>query len=305
MSSPPSRSMVLGALMLSLLASGCAAGVGPPTNSSRLVVVAVENTWGSIAAQLGGGRVAVTSIVSDPNADPHEYESTPADARLMASANYVIINGAGYDSWADQLLAAQPEPARKVLDVADLVGKRPGDNPHFWYNPAFVDTVVTRITADYASLQPAGAAYFAAQASAFQQLLAPYRQRLADIQRRFGGVPVAATESIFQYMAEYLHLDLVTPAAFMDAVSEGNDPSAASLVTFTRQIATRAFRLMVVNVQTVTPLTTGLSQQAIKLHIPVVGVSETMQPATATFEEWMDGQLDSLIDGLNAGATGR
>jgi len=291
--------------MLSLLASGCAAGVGPPTNSSRLVVVAVENTWGSIAAQLGGGRVAVTSIVSDPNADPHEYESTPADARLMASANYVIINGAGYDSWADQLLAAQPEPARKVLDVADLVGKRPGDNPHFWYNPAFVDTVVTRITADYASLQPAGAAYFAAQASAFQQLLAPYRQRLADIQRRFGGVPVAATESIFQYMAEYLHLDLVTPAAFMDAVSEGNDPSAASLVTFTRQIATRAFRLMVVNVQTVTPLTTGLSQQAIKLHIPVVGVSETMQPATATFEEWMDGQLDSLIDGLNAGATGR
>ncbi|MHB8538124.1 MAG: metal ABC transporter solute-binding protein, Zn/Mn family [Candidatus Dormibacteria bacterium] len=305
MSSPPSGSMVFGALVLSLLASGCAAGVGPATNSSRLVVVAVENTWGSIAAQLGGGRVAVTSIVSDPNADPHEYESTPADARLMASANYVIINGAGYDSWADQLLAAQPEPARTVLDVADLVGRRPGDNPHFWYNPAFVDRVVTRITADYASLQPAGAAYFAAQASAFQQLLAPYRQRLADIQQHFGGVPVAATESIFQYMAEYLHLDLVTPAAFMDAVADGNDPSAASLVTFTRQIASRAFRVMVVNVQTVTPLTTGLSQQAIELHIPVVGVSETMQPATATFEGWMDGQLDSLIDGLNSGAAGR
>jgi zinc/manganese transport system substrate-binding protein len=296
--------MVFAALVVSLLASGCASA-GPSTDSSHLVVVAVENTWGSIATQLGGAQAVVTSIVSDPNADPHEYESTPADARLMASANYVIINGAGYDSWAAQLLAAQPEAARKVLDVSELVGKHPGDNPHFWYDPVFVDKVVAQITADYSSLRPAGAAYFTTRASAFQQLLVPYRQRLANVQQHFGGVPVAATESIFQYMADYLHLDLVTPDAFMNAVAEGNDPAAAGLVTFTQQIDSRAFRVLVINVQTVTPLTTELRQHASRLHIPVVGVSETMQPPTTTFEAWMDGQLDSLIGGLSSGAPGR
>jgi len=297
--------MVFGALAASLLASGCAPGGGHTATGTRLVVVTAENTWGSIAAQLGGTRVAVTSIVSSPNADPHEYESSPADARLMASANYVIVNGAGYDSWADHLLSAQPEPARKVLDVAALVGKGPGDNPHFWYDPAFVDKVVARITADYTSLQPVEAAYFTAQASAFQRLLAPYRQRLAYVQQHFTGVPVAATESIFQYMAAYLRLDLITPVAFMDAVAQGNDPPAAALVMFTRQIQHKAFRALVINVQTVTSLTTGLRDQVTQRNIPVVGVSETIQPPGATFEEWMVGQLDALINGLNAEAVGR
>ncbi len=305
MSCPPPGIILFGALAASLLASGCAPGGGPPAANGRLVVLAAENTWGSIASQLGGTRVVVTSIVTDPNADPHEYESSPADARLMASANYVIVNGAGYDSWAEHLLSAQPGPARKVLTVADLVGKTAGDNPHFWYDPAFVAKVVARITADYRSLQPASAAYFTAQASAFQQRLAPYEQRLAYVQQHFAGVPIAATESIFQYMAEYVHLDLITPVAFMDAVAEGNDPPAATLVTFTHQIQDGAFRVLVINVQTVTPLTTRLKEQATQHNIPVVGVSETIQPPIATFEEWMDGQLDSLINGLNAEALGR
>jgi zinc/manganese transport system substrate-binding protein len=294
--------MTLGALMAPL--ASCATA-GHASSSGPLVVVAAENTWGSLAAQLGGSQVTVTSIVSDPNADPHEYESSPADARLMASANYVIVNGAGYDSWADQLLAAQPEPARKVLDVANLVGKSTGANPHFWYDPADVYRVVAQITADYKALRPAEAAYFTSKATAFQQLLAPMRQRLAYIQDHFAGTPVAATESIFQYLAEYVHLNLITPYAFMEAVAEGNDPPTSSLVTFTRQIQEKAFQVLVFNVQTVTSLTTQLKEQAAAQNIPVVGVSETIQPPIATFEEWMDGQLDSLINGLNAHALGR
>jgi zinc/manganese transport system substrate-binding protein len=273
--------------------------------SAPLVVVAAENTWGSLAAQLGGLQVTVTSIVSDPNADPHEYESSPADARLMAAANYVIVNGAGYDTWADQLLAAQPESARKVLNVANLVGRAAGDNPHFWYDPTYVYRVVARITADYKALRPAQAAYFTAKAASFEQLLAPFRQRLAYIQDHFAGASVASTESIFQYLAEFLHLNLVTPYAFMEAVAEGNDPPTSSLVTFTRQIQQKAFQVLVFNVQTVTPLTTQLKEQAAAQNIPVVGVSETIQPPIATFEEWMDGQLDSLINGLNAHALGQ
>ncbi len=294
----------LGALVIPVVASGCDAAQHT-AETGRLVVVAAENTWGSIAAQLGGDQVTVTSIVSDPNADPHEYESSPADARLLASANYVIVNGAGYDSWADQLLAAQPESGRKVLDVANLVGRRAGDNPHFWYDPTYVYAVIDRITSDYKALDPMMAKYFAAQHEAFEQLLAPYKQHLAYIQQHFAGVPIAATESIFAYLAEYVHLDLVTPPAFMDAVAEGNDPPASTAVTFTSQIRSKAFDVLVFNVQTVTPLTTGLKEQAAAQDIPVIGVSETIQPPIATFEEWMDGQLDALINGLNAKALGK
>jgi zinc/manganese transport system substrate-binding protein len=302
----PTVLTLFGALLVPLLISSCAAdGIGHTSQGGRLVVVAAENTWGSIAAQLGGSQVDVTSVVSDPNADPHEYESSPTNARLIASANYVIVNGAGYDSWADQLLSAQPEASRKVLNVANLVGKVPGDNPHFWYDPAFVDQVVARITSDYEALRPARSAYFAAQASAFKLLLAPYKQSVAYIQQHFAGVPVASTESIFQYMAQATKLDLVTPQPFMDAVAEGNDPPASSVVTFTDQIRAKAFRVLVFNSQTVTPLTTQLKEAAAQRDISVIGVSETIQPPIATFEEWMDGQLNALINGLNAGVLGQ
>jgi zinc/manganese transport system substrate-binding protein len=293
------------AVVLASNATACSTA-GGATNApgSALVVVAAENTWGSLAAQLGGAHAVVTSIVSDPNADPHEYETSPVDARLMASANYVIVNGAGYDNWANQLLAAQPSAGRKVLNIANLIGKHDGDNPHFWYDPSDVSKVVAQITADYRTLQPAQAPYFASRSAMLGLLLVPYKERLAYIQQHFAGTPVASTETIFQYLAEYVHLDLVTPYAFMQAVAEGNDPPASSLVTFTDQIRSKAFRVLVFNVQTVTPLTTQLKEQAASQRIPVVGVSETIQPPTASFEAWMVVQLDALTTALNSGAPG-
>jgi len=294
------------AVLLGVAGSACSPAGGSVQAGTHaiLTVVAVQNFWGSIAAQLGGSHVDVTSIVTDPNADPHEYESSAADARLFARAEYVIVNGAGYDTWADQLLSAQPASGRKVFTVAAFLHKKEGDNPHFWYDPSAVFRVVDQITADYTSLQPGAAAYFASQAHAFEQKLAPYRQRLAYIQQHFGDTPVASTESIFQYMARYLHLNLVTPYEFMQAVAEGNDPPASSEVTFTQQIHAKAFKVLVYNVQTVTPLTTSIKESAAAQDIPLVAVSETVQPPIATFEEWMDAELDALTNALNAAALG-
>lgn len=300
---PPALA-ALGVLLVPLVASCAMVGPLQVSGSGHLVVVAAENFWGSIAAQLGGDRVTVTSIVTDPNADPHEHEASPADARLLASANYVIVNGAGYDTWADELLAAQPESARTVLTVATLLGKDPGDNPHFWYNPAYVARVVARITADYTALDPAAAAYFSAQSSAFAQALTPYHQRLTDITARFAGTPIAATESVFQYMAQYLDLDLITPSAFMEAVAEGNDPPSPGLVTFTQQIQRKAFVALVFNSQTITPLTTSLEDQTVAAHLRTVAVTETLSPQTATFEAWMDAELDALSSALASGRGG-
>jgi zinc/manganese transport system substrate-binding protein len=266
----------------------------------HLNVVAGENFWGSIAAQLGGSHVDVTSVVSNPNADPHEYESSSADARVFAGADYVILNGAGYDAWGDKLLAANPARRRRVLAVGALLGKRDGDNPHFWYSPEYVEHVADRITHDYQLLDPADAQAFAVLRDGLAHSLAPYHERIASIRRAFRNVKVAATEDIFVYLASALGLDLVSPTAFMQAVAEGNDPPADAVARFQDQIAAHEPAVLVYNTQTVTPITTSLRQEALDRGIPVVGISETMQPVTSTFEAWQTGQLVALETALRS-----
>src|SRR5579863_9816739 len=145
---------LLFALALNACTGATTGNTTSPSASSSTVlnVVAGENFWGSIAAQLGGTHVNVTSIVTDPNADPHQYEGSTQDARAFAQANYVILNGAGYDSWGQKLLDANPESGRKVFTVANLLGKHEGDNPHFWYNPSYVEHVSNQVTRDYQAL---------------------------------------------------------------------------------------------------------------------------------------------------------
>ncbi|MGH8996854.1 MAG: metal ABC transporter solute-binding protein, Zn/Mn family [Acidimicrobiales bacterium] len=276
-----------------------AAGAGAAPRVLR--VVAAENFWGSLAAQLGGTRVEISSIVTDPNADPHDYETSPADARMFAAADYVIENGAGYDTWADKLLAAQPRAGRRILDVARFLGRPAGSNPHLWYDPTYVSAVIDRITADLTALDPADRAYFARRHQAVEAALSPYRAALAAIRARYGGTRVASTESVFVYLAAALDLRIVTGSSFMDAVAENVDPPAAALASFERQIAGRDFSVLVYNIQTVTPLTTNLRRAATARHIAVVGISETMEPPTTTFERWMVTELDRVGAALARG----
>lgn len=277
-----------------LLSAGCGPADSPGLVGGKMQVVAAENFWGSLASQLGGSRAAVVSVVTDPNADPHEYESNAATARAFATARLVILNGAGYDDWAQKLLDANASGSRAVFSVASFLGKKAGDNPHFWYNPDFVLRVADKITAELSSIDPGDRAYFARQRSAFATALQPYLARLADIRARFAGTPAGATESIFEYLAAYLRLDLVSPPEFMRAISEGNDPAAADVARFHDQLARKQIKVLVYNVQTVTAVTTNLKQEAAQESIPVVGISETLQPVTATFQDWQLGQLDAL-----------
>jgi zinc/manganese transport system substrate-binding protein len=286
----------------SLTSSGDASG-------TVLQVVAAENFWGSLVSQIGGTHVQVLSIVSDPNADPHEYESNAADARAVATANYVIENGAGYDSWMDKLLSASngsgSAASQKVLNVADLVGVQEGGNPHLWYNPAYVNAAIAQMEQDLIALDPADTSYFEAQYATLQANLAEYQGRIATIKQQYSGVEVASTESIFQYLATAAGLDLVSPPAFIDAVAEGNDPPASSIVTFENQLKSGSIRVLVYNEQTVTPLTENMKALAAADGIPVIGVTETIQPPDATFEEWMNAQIIDLQNALNAQQLGQ
>ena len=282
-----------------LLAAACSTG-SAGGSSSVVQVVAGENFWGDIASQLGGSHASVQSVVTDPNADPHEYESNTNDARAFATASLVILNGAGYDDWGQKLLQASPNQSRKVLVVADLLGKKQGDNPHFWYDPDYVIEVADQITSEYRSIDSADASYFDQQRAAFATSLEPYMRRLTEIKHKFAGQPIGATESIFVYMAQYLGLHLISPPEFMQAVAEGNDPPADTVVTFQNQIANKSIKVLVYNVQTATAVTTNLRIAATQQSIPVVGVSETLQPETASFQEWQDSQLLALENALNA-----
>ena len=223
-----SISVVLSALVLTAATSG----------GSGVQVVAAENFWGSIAAQLGGNRVHVTSVITSPATDPHDYEPTAADARTMAGAQLAIVNGIGYDPWADKLIAANPVSGRVVLTVGDLVGVKPGGNPHRWYSPGDVQKVIAQIVRDYTKLDPKGGAYYKQQTARFETRgLARYKRLIAMIKRKYHGVPVGASESIFALLAPALGLKLVTPARFLKAISEGTDPTAADKTTVDRQIA--------------------------------------------------------------------
>ena len=281
-----------------VVAAAC--GSRPSRQSGPLSVVAGENFWASIAAQVGGSKVAVHTVISDPNADPHEYETTTNDARAFAEADVVILNGAGYDAWGSKLLAASPSNHRQEMDVALLLGKRAGDNPHLWYDPGAVVKVADAITARYKSIDSADASYFDQQRAEFTKALEPYTSEIANIKQKYSATPIGATESIFVYMAEALSLNLTTPPAFMDAIAEGNDPPAGAVAQFHDQVAGNRIKVLIFNVQTATAVTTNLKALAAAHHIPAVGVSETLHPQSAKFQDWQLAQLKSLENALAA-----
>jgi zinc/manganese transport system substrate-binding protein len=281
------------------------ATAGATAAGRPITVVATINAWGSIAAQLGGTRVQETSIITNPATDPHAYEPTPTDARMVAGADVFIQNGIGYDSWAAKMLAANPVPGRSVLDVGGLVSIAVGGNPHRWYSPPDVRAVVDQITADYAKTDPADKAYFEQRKSAFLTTdLANYNDLIAAIRAKYSGVKVGASESIFSPMAQALGLDLVTPASFLTAISQGTDVSAADKATIDAQISGKQIKVYVFNSQNSTPDVAAQVTEAKNEAIPVVAVTETLSPAGATFQQWQCAQLQQLAAALHQ-ATGR
>ncbi|HEX6477632.1 MAG TPA: zinc ABC transporter substrate-binding protein [Ktedonobacteraceae bacterium] len=293
-------------LLIAVTACGTTTQSSSSGNSSGPVqVVATENFWGSIAAQVGGSHVHVTSIIVDPNADPHSYEPTTKDARTVAGAQYVIVNGAGYDPWADRLLQANPVSGRKELNVGNFNGKHEGDNPHMWYNPDYVTVVANKIRDDLKALDPADATAFDQSTQAFLTTgLKQYHDLIAAIKAKYSGTPIGATESIFSYLAPALGLDLVTPYSYLKAVSEGQDISAADQATVEQQIRQRQIKVLVYNSQNTPNNIQALITLAKNNHIPVTTITETLTPATTSFQDWQSAQLHGIQAAL-AQATGK
>jgi zinc/manganese transport system substrate-binding protein len=292
-------------LLLVLAACGTTAQTFAPSNNGTVQVIAAENFWGSIAAQVGGSHVHVTSLIVDPNADPHSYEPTTTDARSVADARYVIFNGAGYDPWMNKLLQANPASGRKELNIGTFNGKREGDNPHMWYNPDYVTAVVNKIREDLKSLDAGSANYFTSSAQTFLTAgLQQYHTHIANIKTKYSGTPVGATESIFSYLSSALGLKLITPYSYLKAVSEGTDISASDQAAVEQQISTKQIKVLIYNSQNTPNNIQVLISKAKANNIPVATITETLTPATASFQDWQSAELQGIQDAL-AQATGK
>jgi zinc/manganese transport system substrate-binding protein len=287
-------------LLLSLSAcTSSATGSTTPSSSTTINVVAAENFYGDIAKQLGGSHISVTSIISNPNVDPHEYESSVKTAIQVSQAQLVIENGGGYDDWMDKLLSGSPNSNRLTLKAFDIAQVKLPENEHVWYSIDNAATIAQAITSDLEKLDPADTATFENNLQTFKQSLQPVQQKIAETKSKFAGTPVGLTETIYLYQTVPLGLNVLTPFEFQKAMAEGNEPPADTVVTAENQIIHHQIKVLIFNEQTITPSTTKLENDARAQNIAIVPVTETM-PSGKTYQTWMLDQLNALEQALQS-----
>jgi zinc/manganese transport system substrate-binding protein len=258
-------------------------------------VVAAENQYGNVAAQIGGKDVSVISIESNPNTDPHTYEVSPSVAEEVSAAQVVIQNGIGYDDFMNKIESASPNDARKVIDVQHLLGLPDSTpNPHLWYDPTTMPKVANALAADYAALKPADAAYFMNNATNFIASLNPWLQAIADFKSQHAGTPVATTEPVADYMLEAAGADNLTPFRFQADIMNGVDPSPQDVSLQTSLFTEHKVKVFVYNQQVTDALTQTFISAAQSANIPVIGVYETMPTPGFTYQSWMLAEMTAL-----------
>ncbi|HTJ26211.1 MAG TPA: zinc ABC transporter substrate-binding protein [Candidatus Limnocylindria bacterium] len=276
---------------LTCVLAACSGGTqGRPTTIS---VIGAENMYAEVIKEIGGPYVTVTSILDNPNSDPHAYESSTADASAVGKADLIVQNGMGYDAFMEKLEDASPHAGRTVIDVGERLGFKSDDNPHVWYQPQTMPTLAGVITAELSRRDPAHAAVFEANREKFITSLKPWVTQIDALRHAFPAAPVAVTEPVFNYTADAIGLDVRTRNAFQLAVEEGNDPAPQDVAAMRTLLTTHAVRLFIYNQQTVEPTTQELLDLAHRSHIPVVGVYETM-PAGYTYARWMTAETDAI-----------
>ncbi len=256
------------------------------TTPGVIQVVGAEVQYGDVLAQVGGPYVHVTSMMSNPNTDPHNFEASPSVARAIASAQLIVQNGAGYDTFMNQLEAASASSSRKVLTIATLLHKDSATNPHFWYLPTLMPTLAHQVALDLAKIAPSHAAYFHARDLAFQSSWRAVTQALAAGSRDLAHRPVATTEPVGDYLLAALGLDNLTPFRFQADVMNGIDPSPQDIVTQQNLLNNHQVGALCFNAQVSSPVTTALRSLATKNKVPLVAIYETM-PAGQHVQGWM------------------
>lgn len=269
------------------------------SKNGKLQVVAAENFWGNIASQIGGDHVTVTSIISDPNTDPHLYESDAQAAAAISTASIVLKNGLGYDDFIDKLLTVSPNNQREVLSIDKLLsitGDNP--NPHLWYDVLRIPEVATSIEHAFAEKDPANSSAYATNLASFKTSLQPVIDTINHIKTKYTNTPVGYTERVPGYLLDAAGLDVKTPAGFASAIEEGNDPSPNDAATMNTLMTNHSVRVLLYNAQVTSSVTQHVQNLARQAGIPIVGVTETLPANEPTYQSWQLDQAKALLTAL-------
>ena len=287
------------ALTALTLIAGCSRAAHPAPGV--LHVVAGENFWGNITQQIGGSHVDVTSIISDPNADPHTYETDPRDAAAIGSSTFVVLNGVGYDDFATKLLDAAPSRSRTVISVDKVVGVTGDDpNPHLWYDPVYVKAAARAIEQHLVAAEPKDRKDFQANLQRFLTTYEPYTDTLATIRQKYAGTRIAYTERVPGYLVQTAGLVLGTPASFAQSIEDGNDPSPEDTAAMDDAMQHKTVRVLLYNAQVTSPVTDKVKALAKAAGVPVVGVAETIPAQYQDFQTWQIAQAKAILMALGA-----
>ena len=260
-------------------------------------IVAAENFYGDVARQIGGSHVVVTSILANPDDDPHLFETSPSTAKAIEGADIVIYNGADYDPWMDKLLSASKKDTRATIVAAQLVGAKSGDNPHLWYEPKTLPEVAAALAAKLEARDPADAAEYKASLAAFEKSFAPINKEIMVIRDKHKGLSVTATEPVFGYMAKALGFTMLNEP-FQVSVMNNAEPSASQVAGFEDSVTSGKVRLLFYNSQVIDKTTSRLKEMAKAKGIPVIGVTET-EPKDVKVQAWFEGQLGDIRKALS------
>ncbi len=286
---------------LALLTVGLCLLIGSAGAQTPVRIVAAENVYGDVAGQLAGGNAEVSSILRNPDQDPHLFEASPSVARLLSAAGIVIYNGADYDPWMANLLTATRSPGRQVIIVADLVHWRAGGNPHLWYDPPTMPAYAKAVAAALSQRDPGHKADYDQRLTAFLASLQPLDARIAELRRQYGGIEVTATEPVFGYMSAALGFKMRNEH-FQLAIMNDTEPRPSDVAAFEKDLRQQAVRVLFYNIQATGVASQRMLRIAEASIVPVVGVTET-EPGGKTYQEWMMAELDAVARALSSGGS--
>ncbi|MGA3148761.1 MAG: zinc ABC transporter substrate-binding protein [Acidimicrobiales bacterium] len=278
------------------LGAGCTAGASGNSSTTGVInAVGAESQYANVLSQIGGRYVHVSSILDNPNTDPHTFEASTSVAEEVAGADLVVQNGIGYDEFMDKIEAASPNPARKVIVAQHVLGLPDSTpNPHLWYEPKTMPAVAKVMASDLAGLDPGHRAYFQARLRAFDSSLAPWLHAISAFRHRYAGTPVATTEPVADYLLQAMGMKDVTPFAFQADIMNGVDPAPEDITVEDGFFTRHQVRVFCYNEQVVDSLTASIKQSAQSAGVPVVGVYETMPAPGYDYQSWMVAEVAAI-----------
>ena len=287
---------VLGLLAVGIACAGC---TGPQDGAAGrpgvISAIGTENEYANVLSQIGGRYVSVSSILDNPNTDPHTFEASTSVAQEVSQAELIVQNGVGYDGFMNDIESASPNPARKVIVAQDVLGlPNSTPNPHLWYSPKTMPAVAKVMAADLSELQPSHKAYFEARLQSFDTSLQPWLNAIAAFKAKYAGTPVATTEPVADYLLSAMGMKNLTPFVFQADIMNGVDPAPEDITLEKGFFTNHTVKVFCYNQQVVDSLTTSIRQTAQSAGVPVVGVYETMPTPGYNYQSWMLAEVAAI-----------